>query len=121
VLDNLLANVAKYTPDDSPVTVRVTVDPDGAAVVTSVEDAGDGIPEGDRERVFEKFVRLGDHLTRAQQGVGLGLYIVRRTVEAMGGSVQCIPSPAGGAAFVVRLRSATVDLTEPAVAPATTP
>lgn len=120
VLDNLLANVGKYTPPGSPVTVRVGVDPDGAAVVTSVEDAGDGIPEADRERVFEKFVRLGDHLTRAQQGVGLGLYIVRRTVEAMGGSVRCVASPAGGAAFVVRLPSATLDLTDPSVAPTAT-
>ncbi len=110
VIDNLLGNVAKYTPIDSPVLVRVTVD--GDVVETAVEDAGPGVPEADRERVFEKFVRLGDHLTRPQQGVGLGLYIVRRAIEAMGGTVRCEPSPTGGAAFVVRVLAATTDLSD---------
>jgi PAS domain S-box-containing protein len=108
VLENLLSNVAKYTPPGTPVTVRVTVDRTHDVVETTVEDAGAGIEPADRERVFEKFTRLGDHLTRPQQGVGLGLYIVKRSTEAMGGTVRCDVSPTGGAAFVVRLPGAAL-------------
>jgi PAS domain S-box-containing protein len=101
VLDDLLSNAAKYSPPSTPVTVHLHA-ADGTAVLR-VEDRGPGVAEADRERVFDKFTRLGDHLTRPQQGVGLGLYIVRRTVEAMGGSVRCEEAPGGGAAFVVEL------------------
>jgi len=116
VLDDLLSNAAKYSPAGTPVEVVVTA-VDGAAVVR-VEDRGPGVAQADRERVFDKFTRLGDHLTRPQQGVGLGLYIVRRTVEAMGGSVRCDERPGGGAAFVVELRAAgTVAPAAPAAMP----
>ncbi len=70
------------------------------------------------DTIFDRFRQVDQSSTRVSGGVGLGLYIVRRTVEAMGGSVRCVPSPAGGAAFVVRLPSATVDLTDGVVAPA---
>jgi two-component system sensor histidine kinase KdpD len=111
VLDELLANAAKFTPPDAPIVVRVALEPvegdrdarQPGCVTTTVEDGGPGIPPGDRDRVFDRFTRLGDHLTRPQQGVGLGLYIARRTVEAMGGTVACEASPLGGAAFVLRL------------------
>jgi PAS domain S-box-containing protein len=104
VVDNLLSNTRKYAPAGTPVLVRVSVD--GDDVVTSVEDAGPGVPAEDRARIFDKFTRLGDHLTRPQQGVGLGLYIVRRSVEAMGGTVEVGESSLGGAAFRVRLPAA---------------
>jgi K+-sensing histidine kinase KdpD len=97
VLDNLLSNAGKYSPDGAPIGVAIACD--GRRVVTTVVDRGKGVPTVDRDRIFEKFTRLGDHLTRAEQGVGLGLYIVRRSVEAMGGSVWVDEAPAGGAAF----------------------
>ncbi len=97
VLANLLSNAAKFSPPGSDIGVAVAHD--GHRVVTSIADRGPGIPFADRERIFEKFTRLGDHLTRAQQGVGLGLYIVRRSVEAMGGTVWVDAAPSGGAAF----------------------
>jgi signal transduction histidine kinase len=62
----------------------------------------------DRERIFEKFTRLGDHMTRPQQGVGLGLYIVRRSLEAMSGTVWVDESPGGGATFSFSLPVAPV-------------
>jgi signal transduction histidine kinase len=57
----------------------------------------------DRGRIFDKFTRLGDHLTRPQQGVGLGLYIARQSVEQLGGSITCDERPGGGARFTFRL------------------
>ena len=72
---------------------------DGDRVVTTVEDEGPGVPPGDRERIFDKFTRLGDHLTRPQQGVGLGLYIARRSIDELGGEIWCDERPGGGARF----------------------
>jgi signal transduction histidine kinase len=106
VLDDLLSNAAKFSPPTTPITVLLDVE--GPNAVVRVQDRGPGVDEPDRERVFEKFTRLGDHLTRPQQGVGLGLYIVRRSVDAMGGVVRCEPAPGGGASFVVELPGAVL-------------
>jgi PAS domain S-box-containing protein len=97
ILANLLSNALKYSPAGSPVALDVFAD--GDRVVTTVADQGPGIPPGDRERIFEKFTRLGDHLTRPQQGVGLGLYIARRSLDEMGGEIWCDETPGGGARF----------------------
>jgi PAS domain S-box-containing protein len=101
VVANLLSNALKYSPEGS--AVQVTVRSDGDKVETVVRDAGPGIAPDDRERIFDKFTRLGDHLTRPQQGVGLGLYIARRSLEQMGGRIWCDAAPEGGAAFHVAL------------------
>jgi len=106
VLANLLGNALKYTPTGSPIEVHVHRD--GAAVVTVVRDHGPGIAPGDRERIFEKFTRLGDHLTRPQQGVGLGLYIARSSVEQMGGQIWCDAAPGGGTRFGFTLPASEV-------------
>ncbi len=97
VLSNLMSNALKYSPEGSPVRVALTRE--GDHVVTTVSDSGPGVRPGDRERIFEKFTRLGDHLTRPQQGVGLGLYIARRSVQRMDGEIWVASVPGGGAAF----------------------
>src|SRR3954454_16960742 len=101
---NLLSNACKFSPADSHIGVAIAHD--GHRVVTSVADTGPGIALGDRERIFEKFTRLGDHLTRPEQGVGLGLYIVRRSLEAMSGTVWVDDAHGGGAAFSFSLPAA---------------
>jgi PAS domain S-box-containing protein len=97
VLTNLLSNAAKFSPGGTVIGVGVAHD--GHRVVTTVVDRGPGVALGDRDRIFERFTRLGDHLTRPEQGVGLGLFIVRRSVETMGGTVWVDEAPGGGAAF----------------------
>ena len=74
---------------------------------TTITDQGPGIPDDDRERIFEKFTRLDGH-GRPAPGVGLGLYIVRRSVEAMGGTVWVDDGPAGGSAFSFTLPAVPV-------------
>lgn len=101
VVANLLSNALKYAPDGS--TIRVDAWVEGRRVVTTVSDDGPGVPVSDRERVFEKFTRLGDHLTRPQQGVGLGLYIARQSLERMGCEIWCDEADGGGARFAFTL------------------
>lgn len=107
ILANLLSNALKYSPEGTPITVAATRDAD--RVVTTVSDEGPGIAPGDRERVFEKFTRLGDHLTRPQQGVGLGLYIARRSLDEMGGEIWCDERPGGGSRFGFSLPAHTAE------------
>ena len=97
VLSNLLSNAAKFSSTGTVIGVGVAHD--GHRVVTTVVDRGPGVALGDRDRIFDRFTRLGDHLTRPEQGVGLGLFIVRRSVEMMGGTAWVDDAPGGGAAF----------------------
>jgi two-component system sensor histidine kinase KdpD len=101
VLVNLLDNAAKYAPEGSTVTVRARRE--GADIRIAVLDEGEGLPEAEVERVFDKFYRArkGD---RVRAGTGLGLAIARGFVEAMGGTVTAANRPdRGGACFVVSL------------------
>ncbi|WP_205304981.1 HAMP domain-containing sensor histidine kinase [Nocardioides sp. 616] len=102
VVRNLVENAARHAEKTLAVSVRESA----GAVELSVEDDGPGIAEADRERVFERFVRLDEARTRDAGGSGLGLAIVREIVTALGGSVQVDSSPLGGARFVVRLPAA---------------
>jgi signal transduction histidine kinase len=81
-------------------TVVVEVSQSAGGPTMSVTDDGPGIPAGERERIFEPFVRLP---RSPRGGTGLGLAIVRRTVESHGGTVTCDPCPTGGARFTLRL------------------
>jgi signal transduction histidine kinase len=89
--------------------VAVTVEEHGDVVELSVEDDGPGIPEDQRDRVFERFVRLDEARARDAGGSGLGLAIVQEIVRAHGGSVTVSPSARGGARFVVQLSRTDVD------------
>jgi signal transduction histidine kinase len=107
VVLNLLDNAVKHAGHDG-ARVRVSARPHppgggrGAAIV--VEDDGPGVPERERELVFEEFYRGDDTLSRRTQGAGLGLALSRRIVLAHGGTIDVVRSPdLGGAAFRVFL------------------
>jgi signal transduction histidine kinase len=100
LLDQLVENAVKYSPDGGAVAVHVRAEPDAA--VLSVADRGRGIRPADVERVFERFQR-GQQSAGGPSGAGLGLWIVRRTVEAQGGSVSAAPRDGGGTVVTVRL------------------
>ena len=102
----LIDNAAKYSPPDSPITVRA-VRADDDSIVLSVEDYGPGIPADVRDRVFEKFFRAmrdGDVSDRRTAGSGLGLAIARGIVEAHGGRIWVEDAEGhAGAKFVIEL------------------
>lgn len=89
VLRNLLSNAYKYSPDNTPVTISATMpyDAPGAEVCISVKDQGPGIPPDQIPLLFSQFVRLPRDLAGSVRGSGLGLYICKSLVEAMGGRI----------------------------------
>ena len=104
VLGNLVRNAVIHTPDEAPV--ELTVSREGADVVVTVRDHGDGLPEGAEERVFDRFWRAENGRARGPGGSGLGLSIVKEIVRWHGGTVSAENRPDGGAAFTVRLPEA---------------
>jgi signal transduction histidine kinase len=85
VLQNLLDNAVKYSPQQQ--ALKVSCYTTGEEVVTSVSDSGMGISLREQEQIFERFHRIGDPLSQAIPGAGLGLYICRAIVEAHGGQI----------------------------------
>jgi signal transduction histidine kinase len=98
---NLLDNAIKYSRTRREV--RVTGTTDGATVRISVADRGIGIPSGDRERIFEKFVRLETGLVHEVKGAGLGLSLVDQIIRAHAGSVEVTSTPGEGSTFTLVL------------------
>jgi len=87
VLQNLLSNVFKYVPTQTVISIEAVQPAPFAPVCLSVQDAGPGIPPEELPLLFEKFVRLKRDLGGPTRGTGLGLYICKCLVQAMGGSI----------------------------------
>jgi signal transduction histidine kinase len=101
VLDNLIENALKYTPNGRPPEVHLRRE--GAEAHLAVVDHGVGIPEGEREQIFERFYRASNVQSITDTGMGLGLYICRRIVDAHGGRIWAGATPGGGSTFRVVL------------------
>jgi signal transduction histidine kinase len=99
VLRNLADNAGRHARS----RVALSVAEAGGSVVVAVDDDGPGIPAGERDRVFQRFVRLDDARARDGGGTGLGLSIVAEVVAAHGGEVAVADSPLGGTRVEVRL------------------
>ena len=100
---NLIDNGVKYGGSPPHVQVRVKTDVDNKVVV-SIIDNGGGIPANLRRKVFGRFIRLGNELERSTPGTGLGLYLVRNVVKAIGGSIRIADREDGpGTEFEVTL------------------
>jgi signal transduction histidine kinase len=110
MVDNLISNAIKFTPDGGRVTVRVARE--GATVELEVADTGGGIAKIDRERLFDPFFRSREANARAVPGTGLGLTITKAIVDAHHGVIEIEDTPGGGATFRVRLPAG-----DPVVAP----
>ncbi|WP_433785313.1 ATP-binding protein [Actinomycetospora sp. CA-101289] len=93
VLANLLENARRHSPPEG--TVRIAVSRDGPRAVLDVVDEGPGIPAADRERVFDRLVRLDDARTRDAGGAGLGLPIARALARAHGGDLRAVDTEQG--------------------------
>jgi signal transduction histidine kinase len=101
VLSNLIGNAIKYSPEGGLIQVGGRVQ-DGEAVVF-VSDEGIGIPVNEQERIFDRFNRVDNSLTRQIPGAGLGLYLVRSVITAHGGSVWVESQPGKGSTFLFAL------------------
>jgi signal transduction histidine kinase len=97
VLNNLLDNALKFTPDGGRVAISASVE--GSEVKVSVADTGVGIPEAHRPNLFTAFRQLDMSPTRPAGGTGLGLAIVRAIVEAHGGRLGVESAPEAGSTF----------------------
>ena len=96
---NLLDNACKYSPPDSPVQVALSAESNGVA--WRVEDKGPGIPAGMEEKIFDKYVRVGEAVSQGgKAGLGLGLYLARYIVERHGGKLTVETARREGACFV---------------------
>lgn len=124
VLLNILSNALKYTPKKTPISIGAkcinahdihthipsSITPfEELIVLLSISDRGDGIAPEDQERLFAKFMRLPNALKSRQRGSGLGLYLCRQLVEAMGGAiwVESTGMPGEGTTFFIALPQAS--------------
>jgi signal transduction histidine kinase len=96
-----VSNALKYSERDDPVTVSVAER--GGHAVVSVRDRGIGIPPSEQEKVFDRFYQVESAHLRTNGGVGLGLYIAKRLVEAMAGRLSVESESGRGSTFSFEL------------------
>jgi signal transduction histidine kinase len=101
VVDNLLSNASKYTPEGGRVVVGNSEDKGG--VIIYVRDSGVGIAKSDIPKLFKKFSRVPNPLSEKVGGTGLGLYLVKKIVEMHGGQLDVESSAGEGTTFKIRL------------------
>jgi signal transduction histidine kinase len=101
-LSNLIENAVKYSPEKSGI--RVSLKSQGEKeIIVEVKDSGPGIPEKDTEKIFNKFYR-GENVKNKMKGTGIGLYIAKTLIEAMGGIIRVESKNGNGSCFRVVLK-----------------
>ena len=103
VMTNLIGNALRYSPEGSPLEIRVASDAERGVASFDIVDHGEGIPEQFRSKIFDRFWRADNSRNRETGGSGLGLSIVQSIVAAHGGTVEALETPGGGATFRVEL------------------
>ncbi len=98
---NIADNAIKYSPDGSIITIGLSEDGDN--IIIKVTDNGDGIPESERDRIFDRFYRLDDSRARETGGTGLGLAITKEAVQMHGGTITVDDAENGGSVFTISL------------------
>lgn len=103
LVNNLLDNALKYSPKETPVTVRLhNAD---SRIVLEVADQGMGVPPEEKKKIFEKFYRVGSERTRRTKGTGLGLYLCSKIAEGHNGYISVTDNKPSGTTFAVSFRS----------------
>jgi two-component system sensor histidine kinase GlrK len=106
ILDNLVSNAVKFTPDGGTITLRGRRD--GDDVVIEVADTGPGVPADERARIFEAFYQGATPQGGLVRGTGIGLSVVQEFVQAHGGTIELVDGEFPGAHFRVRLPQSPV-------------
>ena len=119
VLDNLLSNAAKYTPEGGTVTLSLNVSEDGKKVSVSVSDTGIGIPLQDQPYIFQRFFQ-SPKTAGKKEGTGIGLYLVKTYTELHGGSVNLVSEENVGTTVMLSLPIVNQVQTAPQQMPDTT-
>ena len=112
VINNLLDNAIKYSPDNGAVMIRVDALENSEQFKVSVSDRGIGIPADKHSEVFQKFWQNEDFVTRKYPGSGLGLALCKRLVELMGGQISFTSAPKAGSTFYFTLPIGLIKLKE---------
>ena len=100
VVLNLLENAAKYAPTGSEICL--TLKSDSKRIHFTISDEGEGIPDADKNNIFQKFYRIGNENTRKNKGTGLGLFIVKNLVELHQGTIEVKDNSPKGAIFAIQ-------------------
>ena len=117
IVDNLISNAIKYSYPNTTVMVRIVRRPDDFLAV-SVTDRGVGIPDHDKEHLFQKFRRLNNPLSRSESGSGLGLFLAYQLARAHGGDITVSSQEGKGSTFTLllpttlRFNEAQVDIVD---------
>ena len=101
IVYNLIENAIKYSKHNKIIDIEAKES--NGVLIISVRDQGIGIPKSERENVFTQFYRIGSEETRETKGTGLGLYIVKKIVEAHNGSIQILENQPNGSIFRIKL------------------
>ncbi len=105
LINNLLENAWKYSPDDKNISVKVSAV--GNKVVLEIGDHGVGIPDSEKQKIFDKFYRVGNEETRRTKGTGLGLFICKYIIDNHSGKVQMLDNQPHGTIVRIEFPSYT--------------
>jgi two-component system phosphate regulon sensor histidine kinase PhoR len=105
IVNNVLQNAIKYQLEGDKITLRTELS--NSSIIISIEDQGPGIPDNEKQKVFDKFYRIGNEMTRTTKGTGLGLYLVKELIERNNGSILIADNTPNGSIFNIQLPIST--------------
>ncbi|MCB0359847.1 MAG: hypothetical protein KDD44_09430, partial [Bdellovibrionales bacterium] len=115
ILSNLLTNAIKYSPEESEVSLYVTMEPSGMLLIEIV-DSGEGIPLQDQGLIFDELFQVKRRGGQQRDSVGLGLALVKASIEGLGGSLEVKSEQGGGSLFRLRIPPGSTEQGTPSVA-----
>lgn len=100
-INNVLENAVKYTPADQPIIISLQLQ--NSKCVLSVKDFGPGIADAEKKKIFGQFYRIGDENTRKAKGTGLGLYLSKKIMKSLRGSIMVKDNQPNGSIFEITI------------------